>query len=431
MLNNKKVILGVCGGIAAYKAIELLRLLTKEGADVHVIMTRSAQEFIAPLTFQTLSSNPVHTELFNLIAEREIGHISLADQADLFIIAPATANVIGKVAAGIADDMLTTTIMATKAPVLFAPATANVIGKVAAGIADDMLTTTIMATKAPVLFAPAMNVNMFTNPIYQENEQKLRRLGYPFVAPITGSLACGWEGEGKLASPEAILEGAHAALTEKNLDGRTILVTAGPTREEIDPVRYISNYSSGKMGYAIARAASRRGAKVLLISGPTSLAKPDGVRFINVSSANEMQSEVMAHAAEFDIVVKAAAVADYRPLVRSDTKIKKKVESATIELIKNPDILAGLGGMELKPFLVGFAAETEELAENAKKKLIEKNIDMIVANDVSQADAGFNVDTNRALLLFKDGSSSDCGLMSKDQLAEAILDHVASRLKNR
>lgn len=398
MLNNKKVILGVCGGIAAYKAIELLRLLTKEGADVHVIMTRSAQEFIAPLTFQTLSSNPVHTELFNLIAEREIGHISLADQADLFIIAPATANV---------------------------------IGKVAAGIADDMLTTTIMATKAPVLFAPAMNVNMFTNPIYQENEQKLRRLGYPFVAPITGSLACGWEGEGKLASPEAILEGAHAALTEKNLDGRTILVTAGPTREEIDPVRYISNYSSGKMGYAIARAASRRGAKVLLISGPTSLAKPDGVRFINVSSANEMQSEVMAHAAEFDIVVKAAAVADYRPLVRSDTKIKKKVESATIELIKNPDILAGLGGMERKPFLVGFAAETDELAENAKKKLIEKNIDMIVANDVSQADAGFNVDTNRALLLFKDGSSSDCGLMSKDQLAEAILDHVASRLKNR
>ena len=398
MLNDKKVILGVCGGIAAYKAIELLRLLTKEGADVHVIMTRSAQEFIAPLTFQTLSSNPVHTELFNLIAEREIGHISLADQADLFIIAPATANV---------------------------------IGKVAAGIADDMLTTTIMATKAPVLFAPAMNVNMFTNPIYQENEQKLRRLGYPFVAPITGSLACGWEGEGKLASPEAILEGAHAALTEKNLDGRTILVTAGPTREEIDPVRYISNYSSGKMGYAIARAASRRGAKVLLISGPTSLAKPDGVRFINVSSANEMQSEVMAHAAEFDIVVKAAAVADYRPLVRSDTKIKKKVESATIELIKNPDILAGLGGMERKPFLVGFAAETDELAENAKKKLIEKNIDMIVANDVSQADAGFNVDTNRALLLFKDGSSSDCGLMSKDQLAEAILDHVASRLKNR
>ena len=398
MLNNKKVILGVCGGIAAYKSIELLRLLTKEGADVHVIMTRSAQEFIAPLTFQTLSSNPVHTELFNLIAEREIGHISLADQADLFIIAPATANV---------------------------------IGKVAAGIADDMLTTTIMATKAPVLFAPAMNVNMFTNPIYQENEQKLRRLGYPFVAPITGSLACGWEGEGKLASPEAILEGAHAALTEKNLDGRTILVTAGPTREEIDPVRYISNYSSGKMGYAIARAASRRGAKVLLISGPTSLAKPDGVRFINVSSANEMQSEVMAHAPEFDIVVKAAAVADYRPLVRSDTKIKKKVESATIELIKNPDILAGLGGMERKPFLVGFAAETDELAENAKKKLIEKNIDMIVANDVSQADAGFNVDTNRALLLFKDGSSSDCGLMSKDQLAEAILDHVASRLKNR
>jgi len=402
MLTDKKIILGVCGGIAAYKAIELLRLLTKAGADVHVIMTRAAQEFVAPLTFQTLSSNPVHTELFNLIAEREIGHISLADRADLFIIAPATANV---------------------------------IGKIAAGIADDMLTTTVMATKAPVLIAPAMNVNMLTNPIYRENEEKLRRFGYLFEAPVCGSLACGWEGEGKLASPEAIFEGAVTALTEKVLSGRTVLITAGPTREEIDPVRYISNHSSGKMGYALARVARRRGAQVLLISGPTSLAIPDGVRVVNVTSAVEMQSEVMAHAAECDVVVKAAAVADYRPLVRSGTKIKKKGESATIELVKNPDILAGLGemvsGLKPRPFLVGFAAETDSLAENAAKKLREKKLDMIVANDVSQTDAGFNVDTNRALLFFRDGSSIECGLMSKDQLAGAILDHVVARLAKR
>jgi phosphopantothenoylcysteine decarboxylase/phosphopantothenate--cysteine ligase len=401
MFENKKIILCVCGGIAAYKAIELLRLLTKAGADVHVIMTRSAQEFIAPLTFQTLSSNPVHTELFNLIAEREIGHISLADQADLFIVAPATANV---------------------------------VAKIAAGIADDMLTTTVMATKAPVLFAPAMNVNMFTNPIYQENEQKLRHLGYLFEAPVSGSLACGWEGEGKLAAPEAIFEGAVAALTEKDLSGRTIMITAGPTREEIDPVRYISNHSSGKMGYALARAARRRGAQVLLISGPTALAKPDGVRVVAVTSAIEMQSEVMARVAECDVVIKAAAVADYRPLMRNNSKIKKKADSTTVELVKNPDILAGLGsmdsGLKPRPFLVGFAAETDALAENAARKLKEKNLDMIVANDVSQADAGFNVDTNRALLFFKDGSSSECGLMSKEQLAGVILDHVVARLAN-
>lgn len=399
MLRNKKVILGVCGGIAAYKAIELLRLLTKSGADVHVVMTRAAQEFVAPLTFQTLSSNPVHTELFNLIAEREIGHISLADRADLFIVAPATANI---------------------------------IGKIANGIADDMLTTTVMATKAPVLFAPAMNVNMLTNPIYQENEEKLRRLGYLFEAPVSGSLACGWQGEGKLAASEAIFEAALAALTEKDLAGRTILITAGPTREEIDPVRYISNHSSGKMGYALARAARRRGAKVILISGPTSLIKPVGTDIIEVTSALEMQDEVMSRVAECHVVIKAAAVADYRPLMRNPTKIKKSADSATIEMIKNPDILAGLGALDIelkpRPFLVGFAAETDALAENAIIKLREKNLDMIVANDVSQTDAGFNVDTNRALLFFKDGSSIQCGLMSKDQLAGSILDNVVTRL---
>jgi phosphopantothenoylcysteine decarboxylase/phosphopantothenate--cysteine ligase len=402
MLDNKKIILGVCGGIAAYKAIELLRLLTKAGAEVHVIMTQAAQEFIAPLTFQTLSSNPVHTGLFDLIAEREIGHISLADRADLFVVAPATANV---------------------------------IGKIAAGIADDMLTTTIMATKAPVLFAPAMNVNMYTNPIYQENEQKLRRLGFLFEAPVCGSLACGWKGEGKLAAPEAIFDAALTALTGKDLAGRTVMITAGPTREEIDPVRYISNHSSGKMGYALSNAARRRGAQVFLISGPTALPEPAGVKLVKVTSASEMQSEVMARVSECDVIIKAAAVADYRPLLRSSNKIKKNSDTVTIQLVKNPDILAGLGmkgsSSKLRPFLVGFAAETDDLAANAAKKLNEKKLDMIVANDVSQADAGFNVDTNRALLLFKDGSRCDCGLMSKDLLADTILDQIVARLAKR
>lgn len=402
MLENKKIILGVSGGIAAYKAIELLRLLTKGGADVHVVMTRAAQQFVTPLTFQTLSANPVHTDLFNLIAEQEIGHISLADLADLVILAPATANI---------------------------------IGKIASGIADDILTTTVMATKAPVLFCPAMNVNMFTNPIYQENESKLRRLGYLFEAPVTGTLACGWVGEGKLASPESIFESAVASLTKKDLIGLNILITAGPTQEELDPVRYISNHSSGKMGYALARAARRRGANVLLVSGPTSLKKPDAVTVINVTTAMDMHEEVMSRASGFDVVIKAAAVADYRPKVKQDSKIKKSSDSAVIELIKNPDILAELGemnsGINPRPFLVGFAAETNALAENAAKKLHEKKLDMIVANDVSQADAGFNVDTNRALLFFKDGSSSECTLMTKEQLSVIILDNIVERLAKR
>lgn len=395
MLRDKRIILGVTGGIAAYKAVEVLRLLTKAGAEVHVIMTRAAQEFIAPLTFQTLSTNPVHTELFNLIAEREIGHISLADRADLFIIAPATANI---------------------------------IAKIAGGIADDMLSTTVMATKAPVLIAPAMNVNMFTNPIYQGNEDKLRQLGYLFVPPVTGALACGWEGEGKLAAPETIFEAAVAALTPKDLSGQTILVTAGPTREEIDPVRYISNHSSGKMGYALARNASRRGARVILVSGPVSLEPPAGIELVKVESAGEMRTAVMKHAAECSVVIKAAAVADYRPTERAPGKVKKQAWEMSLQLTRNPDILSELGKLEQRPFLVGFAAETGNLAQYATRKLEEKNLDMIVANDVSQADAGFNVETNRALLIFRDGRDVECQLMSKDQLAAVILDHVSAEL---
>jgi phosphopantothenoylcysteine decarboxylase/phosphopantothenate--cysteine ligase len=356
-------------------------------------MTRSAQEFVAPLTFQTLSANPVHSELFNLIAEREIGHIALADRADLFVIAPATANV---------------------------------IGKIAGGIADDMLTTTVMATRAPVLIAPAMNVNMYTNPIYRENEAKLRRHGYLFVPPETGALACGWEGEGKLAAPETIFEAAATALSPKDLAGQTIMITAGPTREEIDPVRFISNHSSGKMGYALARAAQRRGARVILVSGPVNLVAPAGVELVRVESAREMQAAVMERAGFCTTVIKAAAVADYCPAERSGEKIKKKNPELSLPLVRTPDILAGLGALEQRPFLVGFAAETGNLDHYAAGKLKDKNADMIVANDVSQADAGFHVDTNRARIFFRDGRVMDCPLMAKDELAGVILDQIAA-----
>lgn len=391
MLDGKQIVLGVTGGIAAYKAVELLRLLTKAGADVHVIMTRAATEFVTPLTFQTLSMNPVNVDLFNLISEREIGHISLADRADLFIIAPATANV---------------------------------IGKIANGIADDMLTTTVMATKAPVLIAPAMNVNMYQNPLYRENEEKLRRHGYRFAEPALGLLACGWEGEGKLQEPSVIFEEAVAALTPKDLAGERVLVTAGPTLEEIDPVRYVSNHSSGKMGYAIARAAWRRGAEVVLVSGPSCLDDPWGVETLRVTSAEEMRDAVMSRLPASTVVVKAAAVADYRPASRSAGKIKKNAETFTLELERNPDILAAVGREKGERVLVGFAAETGDLVENARKKLAAKNVDLMVANDVSQEGAGFNVDTNIARLLHRDGRIEELPLMGKDVLANVILDRV-------
>jgi phosphopantothenoylcysteine decarboxylase/phosphopantothenate--cysteine ligase len=278
-----------------------------------------------------------------------------------------------------------------------------------------------------VLIAPAMNVNMYTNPLYRENEEKLRRFGYLFVSPVSGSLACGWIGEGKLAAPETIFEEAIAALNTKDLSGRTIMVTAGPTREEIDPVRYISNHSSGKMGYALARAARRRGAQVTLISGPTCLLKPPGVEYVQVTSAVEMLGEVMARSSGCNVVIKAAAVADYRPQTRHQSKLKK-TDSTILELKKNPDILAELGNLKHRPFLVGFAAETDMLEKYARMKLQRKNLDMIVANDVNHSDSGFNVDTNRAILFFRDGRSVEFALMSKDDLAGRILDNIASEL---
>jgi phosphopantothenoylcysteine decarboxylase/phosphopantothenate--cysteine ligase len=394
-MKGKVIILGVTGGISAYKAAELLRFFVKAGADVHVIMTKAAQRFVTPLTFQTLSGNPVHTRMFNLIDQREIGHISLSERADIMVVAPATANF---------------------------------VGKVASGIADDLLTTTVMATKAPILIAPAMNTAMYHNPSYRENEEKLRRLGCHFVDPSTGMLACGWEGEGKLQEPSVIFEAARAVLSPKDLCGRTILVTAGPTREEMDPVRFFSNYSSGKMGYALARAAWRRGARVYLVTGPVSLAAPWGVETIAVTSAKEMREAVLRLFDSVDVVIKTAAVADYRPEERFPLKIRKGETPLNVKLVKNPDILAELGRNKGGCFLVGFAAETGDAAESAARKLSEKNLDMVVGNDVTCDGAGFAVDTNIVKILTRDGRAEALPLMGKDELADEILDRIVERL---
>jgi len=399
MLQGKCVVLGVSGGIAAYKAAELLRLLAKAGAEVHVVMTRSAQEFIAPLTFQTLSGNPVHTDLFNLIQEQEIGHISLADRAALILVAPATANL---------------------------------VGKVANGIADDLLTTTIMATRAKVLFAPAMNSNMWNNPVYRQNQAKLEDLGYHFIEPAYGDLACGWQGPGKLPDPQVIFTAAQTLLGSNELTGTTVLVTAGPTREELDPVRFLSNYSSGKMGYAVARAARNRGARVILVSGPVNLPEPAGIEMIQVVSAQEMYQAVMEKAGQADLIIKAAAVADFRPVLRGEQKTKKgSAESMTVELQRNPDILAELGRQKGNRILVGFAAETEDLLKHAREKLTSKNLDMIVANDVTQEGAGFDCDTNIVRLLTADGKIEELPQMSKEVVAGILLDRIIALLPSR
>lgn len=397
MYRDKQILLGVAAGIAAYKAVELLRLLVKAGARVHVVMTRHAQEFVAPLTFQTLSGNPVHIELFNLIQEQEIGHIALADRAALCIVAPATANV---------------------------------IGKVANGIADDLLTTTLMATKAPVLFVPAMNVNMWENSIYQENQARLVGHGYHFMNPAVGELACGWEGQGKLPDPATIFDYAQDLLGSRELSGRTVLVTAGPTHEELDPVRYLTNHSSGKMGYAIARAARNRGARVILISGPVNLAAPEKVELVPVTTAREMHAAVMAHCDSADVIVKAAAVADFRPVARAAGKLKKgERNQMTLELVRNPDILAGLGAKRGRALLVGFAAETDDLVANAQQKLREKGLDLIVANDVTMPGAGFGQETNIVRLIDRDGNVEELPCLPKAEVASRLLDRIGKLLQ--
>jgi len=394
MLRGKKIVLGVSGGIAAYKACELVSRLKKLNADVHVIMTASAAKFVTPLTFQSLSLNQVAVDMFDTPNYWEIEHISLAKLADVIVIAPATANI---------------------------------IGKLANGIADDMLSTTIMATKAKVLIAPAMNTNMYENPVLQRNIKILSELGYIMIPPAEGRLACGDVGKGKMAEP-AVVEKSIIDLLNPRQDmaGRTVLVTAGPTREAIDPVRFISNNSTGKMGYAIARQAALRGAKVYLVSGPTILDTPIGVERYNVISAEEMYSKVMELFPKCDIVIKAAAVADYAPMTAYSQKVKKSGNQLELKLKKNPDILYELGKIKGDKILVGFAMETENLVENAAEKVKKKNLDFIAANDLNEAGAGFAAETNAVKLIDREGNIENIPLKMKDEIADIILDRIAN-----
>ena len=395
MLKGKRIVVGVTGGIAAYKSAELVREFIRRGACVKVIMTKNAREFIAPLTLQTLSENSVFCDMFSPIRESEVAHIALAEYADIMVIAPATANI---------------------------------IGKTASGIADDLLTTTIMATKAPVLLCPAMNTNMYTNVTVKENIERLAARGYLFLEPAYGELACKSEGTGRLPDVSEILEEVESILTVKDLKGERILVTAGPTREPFDPVRYITNYSSGKMGYALAQMARRRGAEVTLISGPSSLPPPRGVKFIPVSSAVEMRDAVMENLEESTVVIKAAAVADYRPSTYSRTKMKKQDGPLTISLTRNPDIISEIGKRKEKRILVGFAMESENLIENARAKMLEKNMDLIIANDVTQEGAGFQSDTNIVKILNRDGEIEELPIMDKTEVADRILVRVREEI---
>lgn len=399
MLNGKEIVLGVTGGIAAYKAAEFVRLLVKEGARVHVVMTKNAQQFVTPLTFQTLSGNPVVTDPFTLLEETKIGHVALADLAELIVILPATANI---------------------------------IGKIANGIADDFLSTMVMASKAPVLFVPSMNVNMWDNKVLQHNIQTLRERGYHFMEPGEGELACHWYGKGRLAELNEVIEKIKEIFSPKDLKGEKILVTAGPTQEPIDPVRVITNRSSGKMGYALAKVARRRGADVLLVSGPTSLSLPRrDIPLFSVKTAEEMRNAVLSHIESCSIVIKAAAVSDYRPKKVSQEKLKKTASSLSLELERTEDILEEIGKKKGNRIVVGFAAETENLLANAQKKLMEKNLDMIVVNDVTKPGAGFEVDTNQVKILLSSGEIKDLPLMNKEELADRILDEIVSLLKFR
>lgn len=391
-LRDKSVVVGVCGGIAAYKTVEVVSRLKKLGADVDVIMTANAQRFVTPLTFRSLSHKPVVGDMFEEPEYWDIKHISLAKKADLFIIAPATANI---------------------------------IGKLASGIADDMLSTTVIATKATVLIVPAMNHDMYANPVVQQNIRKLKELGYIFMEPETGVMAEGTSGKGRLPAPAAIVDTAAELLKPAcDLKGLKLLVTAGPTRENIDPVRYISNYSSGKMGYAVAQAAADRGADVVLVSGPVSVEAPPGVKLVPVITACEMHDAVMEEFSGCDAVVMAAAVADYRAAEVSGLKIKKNDDEFVVRLEKNPDILKELGSIKGEKILAGFCAETDHLVENALKKVNAKNLDMIVANDVTLEGAGFGTDTNIIKIIRRDGSIIDLPLMSKLAAAHRILDEI-------
>jgi phosphopantothenoylcysteine decarboxylase / phosphopantothenate---cysteine ligase len=393
MLKDRNIVLGVSGGIAAYKSCELVRLLIKAGAVVDVVMTESATNFVGPLTFATLSGRPVHIKMFDGNERSDVEHISLADQAEALIVAPATANI---------------------------------IGKVANGIADDLLTTTIMATRAPVAFAPSMNVNMYENKIFRDNLRKLVDAGYQIMEPGSGFLACGWEGKGRLPEPVEILESVIGLFAPRDLVGVRVFVSAGPTREMIDPVRFISNRSSGKMGYAIAAEAVARGAEVELVSGPTDLDPPPGVKFTRVNSAQEMKQAADSIFDSVDIAIMTAAVADFAPASVAENKIKKgDLQEMKVDLTRNPDILAGFGERKKKQYLVGFAAETNDVLEHGRKKLEAKKLDLIVVNDVTRPGAGFDSETNIVHFLSRTGKTEEIPLTAKRQIARRLFDFIS------
>jgi phosphopantothenoylcysteine decarboxylase/phosphopantothenate--cysteine ligase len=401
MLQNKEIIIGITGGIAAYKIAELVRMLTKRGAHVHVVMTKNAMEFVTPLTLQTLSGHSVTHDMFTLLTGSKIGHISLADIADQMVIVPATANI---------------------------------IGKIANGIADDFLTTMIMATTVPVLFVPSMNTKMWESKIVQGNIEKLQDNGYAFMDPSSGDLACGWQGKGRLPALEDIEEKMEDIFTEKDFVDERVLVTAGPTMEFIDPVRCITNRSSGKMGYAIAKIARRRGADVILITGKTSLPPPrNDIQVIEVVTAQEMRNAVMKHQKRCGVIIKAAAVADYRCSTETCQKIKKCQgdETITLSLTRNPDILQELGEIKGNKILVGFAAETDNVVPNALDKLKRKNLDLIVANDITKAGIGFGSDNNEVVIIDSSGRTKEVPVLEKEKIADIILDAVKRMLKKK
>lgn len=390
-LKDKEIVVGVCGGIAAYKAADFLRVLVKSGANTRVIMTKAARAFVGPVTFEALSGRPVWTDMFEGRQDSAFRHIKWAEEADATVIIPATANI---------------------------------IGKMAHGIADDPLTTFALALKAPLLVCPSMNVRMYENAVVLDNIERLRRAGVHVVDPEIGSLACGDEGAGRLPRVEIIAERLRCVVSPQDLAGESVLVTAGPTQEPMDPVRFISNPSSGKMGYALARCACRRGAKVVLISGPTALADPDGLTMIRVQTAQEMFDAVMAHADQNTLIVKAAAVSDWRPAGVFQHKLKKAEMPQPLSLEKTADILQALGERKKDQILVGFAAETQDLQKNARAKLAAKNLDLIVGNPVGHNDLGFSSDMNQVELFYTDGRTEALPLMDKGALADVLLDRV-------
>jgi len=400
MMKDKKILLCVTGGIAVYKAAALTSKLVQTGAQVKVILSESAQKFVTPLTFQALSRNEVYVDTFDEINPRVIAHIDLADWADLILVAPATANT---------------------------------IGKIASGIADNMITTTLLAATSPVWIAPAMNVHMYDHPAVKKNLSLLAEYGYQFIEPSEGYLACGYVGKGRLEEPEKIVDLIRKFFINQDhqpLKGKTVVVTAGPTREKIDPVRFISNHSTGKMGYALAEEAKRQGAHVVLVSGPVNLSASLGIEVVKVESAEEMYKAVLEYYSLADVVIKTAAVADYRPKNTYEHKVKKQVGDSSIELERTKDILMELGKRKKNQVLVGFAAETENVEEYARKKLAAKNADMIVANNVKAEGAGFGTDTNIVTLYKRSGTSVDLPLMSKSNVAKMIIEEITSLLKD-